>query len=343
MASLTAIFGNVPGDSKDSEKLLELYWNRAELKKEFARLREEKFRLGERIKERDSEIARTGQKLEHLENLLLDPEWAYNVVVYYQFRALDRHCASKLARFAEQLKQQREQRQHRQLLDEWNGKRSKAAARLEAMVLEQQETIRALDQELQDQRSTLMEMGPIVRFFRKRSVIRRLDGLAEQLESAKLSDAKLRSELGEVRTREAPDTQGLDTAAKRSINFMILAFAQQLYLHYEDDNIAALAKEAGEKSVGAINYGSKRDCDDLLDKALRRRHEMPAVTDFADVLKERATFLATNARFRTAEEAVPTAASVTGIALPSRSGFKRECNANLLGENYWGLAKILSR
>jgi len=43
VTSLTAIFGNSEEKpQEDSEKLLQLYWNRAELKKEFADLRNEK-------------------------------------------------------------------------------------------------------------------------------------------------------------------------------------------------------------------------------------------------------------------------------------------------------------
>ena len=51
---------------------------------------------------------------------------------------------------------------------------------------------------------------------------------------------------------------------KRSINLMILAFAQQLYLHFEEDDLAVMAKEASEKSVGAVNYGTKAECDLIL-------------------------------------------------------------------------------
>ena len=75
LTSLTAIFGR--SDDKpqeDSEKLLQLYWNRAELKKEFADLRSEKFRLQELVKEQEGATARVEQKLNHLEQLLLDKD-----------------------------------------------------------------------------------------------------------------------------------------------------------------------------------------------------------------------------------------------------------------------------
>ena len=62
LTSLTAIFGSSsekPDENEtESEKLLSLYWNRAELKKEFADLRSEKFRLQDRIKEHEGATAR---------------------------------------------------------------------------------------------------------------------------------------------------------------------------------------------------------------------------------------------------------------------------------------------
>jgi hypothetical protein len=83
---LTAIFGSTDEKSQDSEKLLNLYWNRAELKKEFAGMRKLRFKLEDRIKHQEGATARLQQKLDHLEDLLLDPDWASNVVVFYQFR-----------------------------------------------------------------------------------------------------------------------------------------------------------------------------------------------------------------------------------------------------------------
>ena len=69
MSSLTAIFGNSEEKTEDSDKLLELYWNRAELKKEFADMRKEQYRLQDRIKEQEGRAARLQQKLKHLEGL----------------------------------------------------------------------------------------------------------------------------------------------------------------------------------------------------------------------------------------------------------------------------------
>ena len=120
MASLTGIFKTEQEPVQDTDKLVDLFRNRSELKKEFAALRDEKYQLQDRVKERQGAVERVQQKLNHLEALLLDPEWVHNVVAFYQLRRLAAHCENKIVRFAEQLKQQREQKIHGKVLASWN-------------------------------------------------------------------------------------------------------------------------------------------------------------------------------------------------------------------------------
>ena len=140
--------------------------------------------------------------------------------------------------------------------------------------------------------------------------------------------------------RENP---GLDVAAKRSINFMILAYAQQLFLHYMEDDLVSLAKEAGEKSVGAVNYGNKSDCDEILERLVNRREEVGKVEATTETLQKRAKLIAKDAVFRRDHDVVPTSASVSIVFDISDNGVISKLDANLLGENYFGLAKVLSR
>lgn len=343
MTSLTAIFGSSQDDAGDSEKLLELYWNRAELKKEFANLRDETFKLKDQIKTEQGNTARAHQKFEHVENLLLDPEWAHSVVVFYQLRALNLRCRAKLAGFAEQLKQQREKRQHSRLLEEWNARRQAEVEALEARVIEQRENKQMLEDRLQSERHRFSMMGGFMRFFRGRSMKKLLDQIADDIASAQQQEAILQTELTAVRYREAPDTQGLDVGSKRSINLMILSYAQELYLHFEDDDLASLAKESGERSVGAVRYGSKADCDFLLKKITERSNCMARANTVADLLKQRAVLLAEGATYRDDEEAVPASESVNTLYHFSKQGTAQRKAVDIIGENYWDIAKVFSR
>lgn len=344
MSNLTAIFGN-PDEKpvEESEKLLQLYWNRAELKKEFAGLRDEEYRLKDLIKQKDGAVARVQQKLDHLERLLYDPDWIYSVIIYYQLRNLNRQCQSKIEKFAEQLKQQREQRQHGQVLQDWNARRAQEAAGIEARIGERRMQVQGLEDRLQAERHRLATMSGFMRVIRGGALTASLDALVNEIEVAQSQEEALLLQYDEVLNRVPPDTQGLDIATKRLINFMILAFAQQLYLHFCKGNLAGMAKESGDKSVGAVNYGGKDDCDQVIARIRQRTESLEKASDLADVLQQRAKLIAAKAVFRNDTDAVPVSATVATVFDIRDGGVIKEKDANLLAENYWNLTSILSR
>ena len=347
MTGLTAIFGgdDERPDSKEpeSEKLLNLYWNRAELKKEFAELRGEKFRLQQRLKEQEGATARFEQKLQHLENLLLDPEWVYNIVTFFQLRRLALSGQSKLAKFAEQLKQQRERKLQNQLLENWNELRQAEAAQIERQIGEHRLRVQMLEDRLQAERSRHVDMGRIAKLFRGRSVQAALDQLASSIDQAQQEERGMLLRLDEIEKRQPPATQGLDVPTKRLINFMIISFAQQLYLHFRGDDLAEMAKQAAEKSIGAVNYGNKTACDEILARTRKRLDSLEKAAEFADVLQRRAKLIGEKAKFRNSEDAVPTAASVSTVFAIDKNGLVKTFEQNLLGENYWNLSAVVSR
>ncbi|HWM28592.1 MAG TPA: hypothetical protein VNQ14_09045 [Woeseiaceae bacterium] len=343
MSSLAAIFGTSGEKTQDSDKLLHLYWNRAELKKQFAGMRKERFKLLDRIKQQEGATARLQQKLDHLESLLIDPEWAGNAVVFYQLRGVALHCQRKLAKFAEQLKQQREQRQHNALLVKWNEERTREAKAIEHELAMTREAVQRADEQMQSERDRLMSMSGFLKIFRRRSVTATLDRLAGEIETAHEREQALLQNLEDIKNRKPPENQGLDVGSKRSINFMIFSFAQQLLLLFGDDELAAMAREASEKSVGAINYGNRQECEKLLVRVRKRAALIDQTSDVASILQQRAKMIAELALFRNDGDAVPVAGSVSTVFDIEQNGSVRRTEANLLGENYWGIAKILSR
>jgi hypothetical protein len=337
------MFG-IPGEKvQDSEKLLHLYWNRAELKKQFAGMRKAQYKLQDRLKQQEGETARLQQKLEHLEALLLDPEWAGNAVVFYQLRGLAFRCQRKLSKFAEQLKQQREQRQHNGLLLSWNEERARETKVIKLELAASRDFVQRVDEQLQKERDRLMAMGGFRRIFRRRSVNATLDNFASKIDAANEREQALLQKLEEIRKRMAPENKGLDVGSKRSINFMILSFAQQLLLLFADDDLASMAKEASEKSVGAINYGNRRECEQLLARIRRRTELIDQSSDFASILQQRAKLISETALFRNDGDTVPIAGSVSTVFDIGSDGTVQKTDVNVLGENYWGIAKILSR
>jgi len=344
LSSLTAIFRNLQDKSQDdSEKLLDLYWNRVDLKKEFDGMRKEQFKLEDKIKQHEGIAARVQQKLDHLEELLADPDWSHNVIVFYRLRGLALRFQQKLAKFAEELKQQREQKQHNRLLVSWNEDRTREARVLESQITEKRVIIQQFEDQLQAERRRLTAMSGFLKIFRRRSINAVLNNLSDQIDAAQEDEESLLSGIEEIQNRTPPDTEGLDVPTKRSINLMVIAFAQQLYLTFEDDELAAMAKESSEKSVGAINYGMRNECEQLLGKIQNVIEMMEQASDFAETLQRRSKLLGEKAQFRNDTDVVPTSATVATLYDINVNGLIKESDANILGENWWGISKIMCR
>jgi len=124
---------------------------------------------------------------------------------------------------------------------------------------------------------------------------------------------------------------------------MILAYAQHLYLQFGDDELAGLIKEASEKSVGSINYGSETECDQVLARIRRCTDTIESDADFADALQKRAKLISENAQFHADSDAVPVSATVATLFRIDDSGTSQESGMDLLGENYWRIVTTLSR
>ncbi len=343
MAGLTALLGRAREKSVDDDKLLNLYWNRAELKKAFADLRKEKYRLQDKLREADGATARLQQKLDRLEELLLDPEWCDNVLVFYQLRSLALRCRRKLARFAEQLKQQRERRRHEEVVQQWQEARAGRLRAIEQQLAERRALLETLESEAEAQRKRLSGLGRFLKILGRRSVRVTLDRLAKEMTPVRVVAALLVAQREAIAAEAPPETPGLDIAAKRSVNCTILAFAQQLFLDFGDPELAMLAKEAGEKSVGAIRYGGRADCAALLGRIRASARALEEKPDVAGILQQRAKLIGEAAKFRNGGDAVPIAATVATLYDVREDGGLQKSDLNLLAENYWGIASVLSR
>jgi hypothetical protein len=200
-----------------------------------------------------------------------------------------------------------------------------------------------LEDQLQAERHRLNTMNGVKKMLRGRGLESEINLIVARINAGEARETELLQNLGKVDDLAQPENEGLDRATKRAINFMILSFAQQLYLHFAEDNLASLAKEASEKSVGAVNYGTKYECDDIIEKIEGRWDSMESVTEYADVMQKRAQLITEQAVFRNEEDVVPAAGSVATVYAIDANGVVKKRDVSLLGDNYFGVTKVLSR
>src|SRR5581483_9056428 len=106
--------------AEEDHRVLALFRNRAELKKNYGELQEEIYRLKDRIKQQEGATARVQEMLNALELRLGVPESAYPTVVFYQLRRLWQAGREVIEQFVADLVKQQEERERRQHLAEYN-------------------------------------------------------------------------------------------------------------------------------------------------------------------------------------------------------------------------------
>src|SRR6202167_5774159 len=97
--------------SAEEERLMQLFQNRAGLKKAYADLKDEFHLLRDRLKQQEGATIRVQEQLDALGELLGDPKTGFGALVFYQLRALWKTCHQQLSTFATDLTRQQEARE----------------------------------------------------------------------------------------------------------------------------------------------------------------------------------------------------------------------------------------
>src|SRR5437016_5659842 len=85
------------------ERLLQLFRNRAGLKKQHASLQDEFFELKDKLKQQEKGLLRAQEEMESLEILLGNPDVGFGALVFFQLRGIWRACYLQLDQFAGEL------------------------------------------------------------------------------------------------------------------------------------------------------------------------------------------------------------------------------------------------
>ena len=114
--------------SAEDERLVALFRNRAELKKELGALDDERHRLLDRLKLQEGATMRVEEQFAALEQYLGRAEEGYKSLAYFQLKGLWRAAAKRLEQFAAELTRQQKDRERRQQLAEFDrAKRARLA------------------------------------------------------------------------------------------------------------------------------------------------------------------------------------------------------------------------
>ncbi len=344
MATISShLFQRTDRDRDEQEQLLKLFWNRAELKKEFDKLRADAAQLSEQLSRQEARTLRVQQRFDELEAHLANPETAHRAVAYYQLRAIWNGCHQRIASLAKDLERTCRDREYREHVATF---RSSVNASLVGL---QQEAaaIEAREQELAEEVKVLRDRRTrkfgAWNYFSRRRLTAEIHGL--RLER-KLVSSRLRELHDEIRRRieqDPPPFAGVSVEARRLINLRIVAYAQELCLHFASDDLANLAREAAARRLAEVRYGNRRDCRTLSHTAEVAAQALESDSACLDRVRLRARYLQSHCEYRSDTDTVPSAASLGGIVMLDKQGRKtgQSSSVNVLVDEYWEIFSVL--
>ncbi|HMD28044.1 MAG TPA: hypothetical protein VKH13_05690, partial [Steroidobacteraceae bacterium] len=189
----------------EEERLMQLFQNRAGLKKAYADLKDEFHLLRDRLKQQEGATIRVQEQLDALGELLGDPKTGFSALVFFQLRGLWKSCHQQLSTFATDLTRQQEAR-------ETAKHKADAEATKNARLAKVDRRLQAAADEADLQRQSLaaaqIEIGRLTAFwhyFKRRRSQKSLESLRSLAAAADLAVGDLHAERGAIEREAAAD------------------------------------------------------------------------------------------------------------------------------------------
>ncbi|MGI9308203.1 MAG: hypothetical protein ACR2P6_03005 [Gammaproteobacteria bacterium] len=325
---------------EEQERLLKLFWNRAEVKKEVDKLRAEAQELREQLDKQQGYALRSQQKLEQLEGMLANYETAPAVVLFYALRGMWLYARRRLQALSIELQATQKDREYQHWLAGVQLSLSAAVDEVQVRIDEKQADFDRRSSEIAAMNSRVVGCSGFWQFFKRR----KLSQLAEELqEQSDILEGQL-NELLRCREQTAeqplPEFPGLSIGGKRTINLTVIALAQQIYLHFEDRNISKLAREASLQQASDAHYGGRRDCRELRLFMQELVQKLEADTRLPEKVKARSVYLGKQVRYRQELDTVPDAATLSAFPI-MLDGVGATKDLNVVAEGFWDVNAVL--
>jgi hypothetical protein len=347
MASISNALLARKKETQDDEQLLQLFRNRAELKKELATLRREKDKLGELIRQQEGLNQRTQQRLDHLESLLADPAQSTHALVYYQLRGVWQQGRRRLERFARELEQRQQEREFQYEQIRFEQSRDAAISAIDEKLAALAERRRIMEADLKACEDGARRLRGFWNYYRRRRVYDQVEAIRASIEGLQSQAERLERNRHEREGEPGPAFSGLSIDGKRNINLALIAMAQHLLVHFAENEVALLAREAAMRTLADVSYGDAGKCRVLTEAIESVMRKLEPAEQMGVRVRRRSEYLRQIASYRRDHDTVPAVGSVAGVALAiSETGEPRPVGdqvipVNVLADEYWDIYAVM--
>ncbi len=325
---------------------MQLFQNRAGLKKAYADLKDEFHLLRDRLKQQEGSTIRVQEQLDALGDLLGDPKTGFSALVFYQLRTLWKTCHQQLSAFATDLTRQQEAREVARHKADTDAAKS---ARLADVDRRLQAAAAEADLQRQHLAAAQNEIGRLTAFwhyFKRRRRQKAMESLRSQVVVADAAVGDLHAERSAIDHEAAPEFPGISLAARRNINLAIISFAELLCESVDAYGLAARAKEAVARRVHEMSFGTRADCEGYMQRVQKAQAAVANQKQITAALKSKLERLRASCEYRNNADTVPTADSLATNSVETELGKSAKSPPaawNVLAEDYWDLFTLLLR
>jgi hypothetical protein len=324
-------------DPAEQERLLKLFWNRAELKKELQDLDDQLHNLRNKLKQQENANARLQQQLEQLEVLLGNPERGVDALVHFGLKALWRASREQLEKFSSELKRELQDTERKQQLAEFQADRADRLTVADERLRQAQEVADAERERLREFETRMSRLQRFWHYFKRRELAAEILAQQERCGAAERHLGEMRESHRTIDKEPWPEFPGISIAGRRLVNLAVIAYAQHLFARLSVSGLAMDARLANNRSVESAKHGNLEACLTRLREIAQALAMVRAQDGLAAEFRKRGEKMAPGATWRNANETVPQPASLP----PAASGGVPD--ANVLVDDYWDVYKVLLR
>ncbi len=333
--------------SGQDDRVLNLFRNRAELKKAYGALEDEIYRLKDRIKQQEGATQRVQEMLTALETRLGISDTAYPALVFYQLRRLWQSGRELIEQFVADLVRQQDERERRQHLAEHNRRQFSRRQSVEKQLRAAESRAAEAANRVADLEAERVRLTRFWHYFKRRALEHRIAAAVAGAVAANAGLADARAAADELEQEPMPEFPGLSIESRRAINIAAIAYAETLCQRLVKTRLVTLAREATQRREVTDDYGSQAECEALMRQIETAQRVIQNRVNIAQDVMSRSERLKQLARYRSPSDTSPTAESLAfseGDVLagdPVGAGSARM--PNILAEDTWDLYRVLLR
>jgi hypothetical protein len=328
------------GADAEEHRVIELFRNRAELKKQYGGLQEETYRLKDLVKQQEAATQRVQDMLNELEARLSTNDTAYSTLAFYQLRRLWQSGRELIQQLVADLQRQQDERERKLHLAHHNRQQFARRQAAEGQVAAAHASSEQAAAQVAQLEGELAKLTRFWHYFRRKSIERRLHGAQAAAAAASAAFTDRQRELEAVNLEELPEFPGLSLDARRAINLAAIAYAEVLCrrLKVIEKPLLQMAREATGRRTAADVYGSPKECVLLMAQMARAQRLLANRGSLAEEIRAHTERLQPLASYRGPNDTCPTSDSIGALDATSPAGIP-----NVLAEDTWDLFRVLLR